>query len=102
LNPFARHATTIDTAAPCVRDGRGRVLQIGDEIIVPGAPALYYVNKIERVVDPGLPPNLMDVLLVGTMRVRVPRDMPAQEIIRVMSAEERKPGPAIDLTDKEN
>lgn len=102
LNPFSKPSPLINTAAPVVRDGRGRILQVGDEIVVPGAPALFRVRSIERCAEAGVPDSFMDVLLVGTLKIRTPRDTPTQELLRVVSADETKPAAPIDLTDKEH
>lgn len=100
LNPFARHATAIDTSEPVVRDSHGRVLQVGDEILLASnAPTLYRVHSVERHSAPGLPPNLMLVRLITTIELLTPRDQPTQEILRVATAEELTEKAGVELTD---
>lgn len=71
LNPTARQ---LASAAARVRDHLGRVLEIGDEVLIVSPAQLYRVASIRPVLDPGAPPNQMQVLLVTQLQLAIPRD----------------------------
>lgn len=101
LNPFARPVPVIDTTELVVLDGRGRALQIGDEVLAHQAPPLYRIQNIERATGPTFPPGMLLVTVVGSLRLVAPRNQPVQELLRIATAEELKPAPVVNLTDKE-
>ena len=77
LNPTARQMAS---AAARVRDHLGRVLEIGDEVLIVSPQQMYRVASITPVLDPGAPPNTMQMLLVTQVQVGVPRDAGVQNL----------------------
>lgn len=78
------------------RDGvielRGRVLGVGDELIInaPG-PLFFRVIDITPVLDPKLPPNLLKVEVACAIHWHAVRGQVNPEFIRVRTAEEAGP-----------
>lgn len=73
---------------PVVRDSLGRVLEVGDEVVVIANAANYRVARIERVEDPGAPPNLMRIKLINVTEVIITCDGALDSIMRVRTASE--------------
>ena len=95
INPFARRAASTTTQpADVVRDAKGRVLHEGDEVILNlRGPVYLRVAKIVPVLDPGAPPNLVNIH-VGTLAAfTVKKDTPVMEILRIATLEEAGPKP---------
>lgn len=76
-NPTAQH----HAAAPArVRDAAGKVLEIGDEVLVVLSKSLMRVAEIKPLLAPGSPPNAMLVTLVTRMAIAVPRDTGVEDL----------------------
>lgn len=71
INPRAIGAQALPARA---RDSVGRVLEPGDEVLVVAPTAVYRVAKIEPILHPGAPPNLMQVVLVTRLLLACARD----------------------------
>lgn len=68
-------------AAPArVRDASGKVLEIGDEVLVVMPTSLMRVASIKPVLHPGAPPNLMKLVLVTRMALAAPRDSAVENL----------------------
>lgn len=80
----------ISNQSPVVRDLPGRVLEVGDEVILSAPLHTYRVSKVEPVRAPGAPANLMHLQLVSVIDLPAPRDQPMEGVIRVRTAAEIK------------
>ncbi len=72
LNP--RSQRNAATAMPQVRDAVGKILEIGDEVLIVNPSCLFRVGEITPVMDPGAPPNTMLVTLVTRLALVAQRD----------------------------
>lgn len=71
----------IQTAPPRVRDAANRILEIGDECIVITPKTLMRVASITPVIErPGVPPGMMQVVLVTRLAILVPRDSGVEDL----------------------
>jgi len=89
LNPFS----TERKVDPVVLDCWGRALQEGDEVTLQptvGYP-FFRILKIQPVMDPNLPPNLMAVDLVCRWRFHVGRGTPTPAMVLTRTREEMVP-----------
>jgi hypothetical protein len=77
LNPQAQHFAS---AKAQVRDAVGRVLEVGDEVLVLTPKTLLRVAEIKPILDPGAPPNAMLVTLVTRMAIACPRDQGIEDL----------------------
>lgn len=76
-----RNPTTQLGHAPArVRDGSGKVLEVGDEVLVLSHKTLMRVAEIKPLLDPGAPPNAMIVVMVCQLQIAVPRDTGIEEV----------------------
>ena len=75
-NPTALQFAPRDGQAPPgrVRDAVGRVLEVGDEVLVVMPTCLMRVASVKPILHPGAPPNLMELVLVTRMAMAAPRD----------------------------
>lgn len=79
---------------PEVKDHVGRTLVEGDGVILQTQHSpIFRVQSIKVVIEPGVPPGLMDITLVSQARFRAPRGLPNQEFLRVIESGEQKPAP---------
>lgn len=93
LNPFSRDA--INPPAPEVRDHLGKILGVGDQVLINKNGLLARVAQITPVLDPGAPPNLMRVRLLAVIDVALPRQAALEDVYRTTPAAELTPvGPA--------
>jgi hypothetical protein len=68
-------------AAPSrVRDASGKILELGDEILVVMPSCLMRVASIKPILHPGAPPNLMELVLVTRLQMAVPRDQGVENL----------------------
>lgn len=94
MRPFkkvvnAPGALEIPTLPAIVRDAFNRPLSVGDLVIVQtGRRDPFRVTKIASVNDPGVPPNLMEIVVSVTLRFRAVRDQANQEFVRIMEFSE--------------
>lgn len=73
------------------RDARGRVLEEGDEIIVSVAGPIYYrVASITPALDPGLPADMLTLVIRADIKFLAQRGKVNPEFIRVRTAEEMR------------
>ncbi len=91
LNPFARDSQV--AGPPQVRDHLGRVVGVGDMLLVSRPGGLVRVAQVTPLLHPGAPPNMMAVRLVGVIDLVVPRDSALEDVYRVAEAKELQ-GPA--------
>ena len=92
LNPFAR-STTVGLPA-VVRDLFGRPLEEGDKVYLHvQVPPPFMISKIQPVVDPTQPQNMMDITVTCVLQFRATRNAPNQEFTRIIEGRE-KPEPA--------
>lgn len=76
-------------AAPSrVRDAVGKVLEIGDEVVVVMPSCLMRVASAKPILHPGAPPNLMELVLVTRLAMAVPRDTGVENLYRLRSQKE--------------
>lgn len=79
-------AGRIPTQPAEVRDGYGRVIEVGDLVQLPLQSVVHYsVTQIEPVYEDGVPPGLMDVTLVARVKLRTPRGQRTEEILRILT-----------------
>lgn len=72
-----------------IRDAIGRVLQTGDLIhLQVTAVQPYRVTSITPCIDPSVPPGMLEISLVSSVRFRAGRDLTNVEFLRIMSREE--------------
>jgi hypothetical protein len=74
LNPNILHGT----APARVRDAVGRVLEVGDEVLLVVPSQTLRVASISPILHPGAPPNAMLLVLVAKASLGVPRDTSVQ------------------------
>lgn len=71
---------------------RGRMLQVGDEIIVnTTGPIFFRVIEISPVLDPKLPPNLLRIEIAAAIQWHAVNGQVNPEFIRVRTADEAGP-----------
>lgn len=75
-------AHVLSTEPLVVRDSQGRELGLGDEVVVLQPGSLARIAKMEAFVAPGAPPNLMQILLVSSTNLVVPRGAQLDGILR--------------------
>lgn len=84
-NPFT-------TPPDGVLDARGRLLQVGDEIILQTGQQQYLrVIDIQPNLDPRLPPGLFLISVGAAYSFHSPSGIPQVEFIRVRTAKEAGP-----------
>lgn len=88
-NPFSReHKPVIDG----VVEMRGRKLEIGDEVMLnTGNPIFFRVIDIRPVLDPNMPPGLMQIEVAAAIHFFAPKGQTQIEFIRTRTAEEAGP-----------
>ena len=87
-NPFAKGTSVRNV--PRARDAYGRVLELGDEVIVPKLMApRFRVQEIVPELAPGAPPNLVRITLGALIVLHAPADQPVGEFLRVRTAAEQ-------------
>src|SRR5258708_2232687 len=76
-NPTAQH----HQAAPArVRDAAGKVLEVGDEVLVILNKSLMRVAAITPLLQAGAPPDAMILTLVTRVAIGVPRDTAVEDL----------------------
>lgn len=86
-NPHGRDTNVLNP--PIMRDALGRVLDEGDRVILRGsALAVFTVERIGPVVDPRMPPNLIDMDITCSIRFRARAGDVNAQFIRVITREE--------------
>jgi hypothetical protein len=87
-------------ALPRTRDAYGRVLEPGDEIIVPKlSPVRFLVRDVAPEMRMGFPPNLVRIALVATVEFHAPADTAVVDLIRIRTAAEQGLGRANTTAD---
>jgi hypothetical protein len=76
LNPNAVQGT----APARVRDAIGRVLEVGDEVLIVNTSQLMRVATISPILAPGAPPSAMLLVLVAKAQLGVPRDTALENV----------------------
>lgn len=66
-----------------VRDAAGKVLELGDEVLVVMPSCLMRVASIKPILAPGAPPNLMELVLVTRLAMGVPRDQGIENLYQL-------------------
>ena len=82
-NPIAGKFGGPTGAAPQVRDAVGRVLEVGDEVLVVMPSCLMRVASMKPILHPGAPPNLMELVLVTRLAMAAPRDTGVENLYRL-------------------
>lgn len=81
-----------------VRDALNRVLFEGDGVLLNlPLPPIFFVQQIERVVDPQVPPGFMEITVISKQKFRAPRGVANNEFTRIVAQAEGfmlKPGAA--------
>lgn len=74
------------------KDARGRILEEGDEIIVvTQGPIFFRVARIAPVLNPQLPPDMLELQIVALIPFLAKRGVVNPEFIRVRTREEAGP-----------
>ena len=74
-----------------ILDRHGRPLNLGDLIVCTSPDALNWeVRNLRLVTDPGIPPGTVELLLVGSLRMQLPVDVPVVQVQLVLSKAERE------------
>ena len=76
MNP--RH--TLGAPPARVRDAVGRVLELGDEVVVVTPKQIMRVAEIRPMLEPGAPKDALMVTLVTRMIIVVPRDQGVEDL----------------------
>lgn len=72
-----------------ILDALGRELREGDLLTVNHSPVVAFeVASIKPMLDPGAPPNLVEVIVRVHLRFGAANNQPSQEFVRVMPREE--------------
>lgn len=90
LNPRARDfAGAPPPPVNLIRDGRGRVLQVGDEIIVSNAATIgLIVQAIEPILDPRFPAGHVRVTVSTVQDLVLPAGQVVPNLLRIRTREE--------------
>jgi hypothetical protein len=71
----------IQPAPPRVRDAVGRILELGDEVLVITPKFPMRVAEITPTIEqPGVPPGMMRLTLVAKLTTFVPRDTGVEDM----------------------
>src|ERR1700682_483693 len=70
LNPNAH----LGQAPARVRDAVGKVLEVGDEVLIVNPAQPMRVAEITPLMDPGAPAGMMVLVLVCKLQIAAPRD----------------------------
>ena len=74
------------------RDARGRILEEGDEIILNAKGVIYYrIARIEPVLDPTAPPDMLYVHVSAIIPFLCKRGVVNPEFVRVRTLAEAGP-----------
>jgi hypothetical protein len=94
FNPHAR-GNVLGQLPLRVRDAYGRILTIGDEVILSKPVMTHFrIQDVAPILDPGMPPNHVRVMLGALLVLAVPADGAIGEVIRVRTADEQGITPA--------
>jgi len=92
LNPKAQ----VMAAAPAhVRDAVGKILEVGDEVVIIAPKCLLRVAEIKPLLDPGAPPHTMMLVLVTRLAIAVPRNQGIEDLYVLRHQAEIPGTPAI-------
>jgi len=89
-------AHTISAEPLEAHDSQGRVLGVGDEIVMLQPGFLFRIARVEPFTAPGAPPNLMKITLVSSTDLVVPRGASIDGILRTARYAELKPADAAE------
>src|ERR1019366_4169370 len=81
-----------DPPPPRVRDAKGKVLEIGDEVLVVSPITEYRVAGIRPILAPGAPPSAMEVILVTKLHLVAARDSAIESLYQLRHAAEMNDG----------